>query len=107
MDCSNLARCSGGILASRSGGMSDPLVRVVILISHVPGLTSKESASAKDVIRGMKEFGMSPTTVSITAPLSIQALPAVVVLLQYKTDDSDERMETGYTVTSIWPIVGR
>jgi len=69
MDCSILARCSGGILASRSGGMSDPLVRVVILISHAPGLTSKESASAKDVIRGMKLFGMSPATVSITVPL--------------------------------------
>ena len=52
-------------------------------------------------------FGMSPTTVSITAPLSIQALLAMVVLLQYKTDDSDGGMETGYTVTSKWPIVGR
>lgn len=48
----------------------------------------------------MKLFGMSPTTVSITVPLSIQALLAMFVLLQYKTDDSDERMETGYTVTS-------
>lgn len=74
MDYSSLARCSGGILASTSGGMSIPADRVVRVISQASGLALKESASAGDAIPGMTGLGMSPTTVSITELLSAQTI---------------------------------
>ena len=92
MDCSNLARCSGGILASISGGISNPLVRVVVLISQAPGLALKDSAIADVAIPGMMGGATNPRMISIAELLNDQVVLVMVVSLPYEVDNCGKIM---------------